>query len=204
LSDENLKKSSKKKSGLTVTEAAELAEAAAKAAAATAAAVKAEAEAALQKEYEEAAKIVAAAKAGSPSFTDKRSQERIFRREMGEPEFFHPKKDLVPPRAVLTEDEQEEVSRKVEIPTDQTPQYKPEILLSPEFGGTSDYESGINKLLEETKERLDRLQKDPRALAREIDQAEQDLKYLVSLQQNFFYGMNVFRTAKGGRSRLKE
>ena len=204
MSDENLKDSPKKKSGLTVTEAAELAEAAAKSAAIKAAAVKAEAEAVAQKEYEEAAKIVAAAKAGGALFTDKHSQERIFRREVGEPEFFHYKKDLVPPRTVLTEDEQEEISRKVEIPTDQTPLYKPELLLSPEFGGTSDYEYGISKLLEETGQKLDLLKNDPSAFAHDIAQAEQDLKYLVSLQQNFFYGMNVFRTAKGGRSKLKE
>lgn len=81
-------------------EAAELAEAAAKAAAAKAAAAKAAAEAEAQKEYEEAVKAVAAVKAVGASFTDKHSQERIFRREMGEPEFFHYKKDLVPPFAV--------------------------------------------------------------------------------------------------------
>jgi len=204
LSDENLQDPPKKKLGFTTAEAAELAEAAAKAAAAKAAAAKAAVEAEAQKEYEEAVKAVAAVKAASASFTDKHNQERIFRRELGEPEFFHHKKDLIPPRPVLTEEEQEEISRKVEIPTDQTPSYKPEHILSPEFGGTSDYESGIRNLLEEAKQKLDRLKNDPNAIAYDITQTEQDLKYLVSLHQNFYFGMNVFRTAKGGRGKLRE
>ena len=198
MSDENHQDPSKKKLGLTAAEAAELA------AAAKAAAAKAVAEAEAQKEYEEAVKAVAAAKAAGTSFTDKHSQERIFRREMGEPEFFHHKKDLVPPKHVLTEEEQEEISRKVEIPTDQTPSYKPEYLLSPEFGGTSNYESGINELVEETRQKLDRLKNDPHAIANDIIRTEQDLRYLDSLYQNYYFGMNVFRTAKGGRDKLRE
>ena len=204
MSDENQQVTPKKKLGLTVAEAAELAEAAAKAAAAKAAAAKAAAEAEAQKEYEEAAKAVATAKAGGASFTDKHGLERIFRREMGEPEFFLYKKDLVPPRPVLTDDEQEEISRKVEIPTDQTPSYKPEHILSPEFGGASNYESGISNLLEETRQKLDRLKNDPHALVDDIARTEQDLKYLDSLYQNYYFGMNVFRTAKGGRGKLRE
>ncbi|MGI0040899.1 MAG: hypothetical protein ACRD94_02925 [Nitrosopumilaceae archaeon] len=204
MSDENPQDPHKKKRGLTVTEAAELAEAAAKVAAAKAAAAKAAAEAEAQKEYEAAAKVVAAAKVAGASFTNKRNQERIFRREMGEPEFFYYKKELVPPRPVLTEEAQEEISRKVEIPTDQTPLYKPEYVLSPEFGGTSNYESGINELLKETRKKLDRLKNDPHAIADEIIRTEQDLKYLDSLYENFYFGMNVFRTAKGGRSKLRE
>lgn len=179
MSNENLQDPPKKKEGLTAAEAAELAEATAKAA------------------------VKATTEAGK-SFTNKHGQERIFRREMGEPEFFLHKKDLVPPRPVLTEDEQEEISRKVEIPTDQTPPYKPEHILSPEFGGMSDYESGISDLVEETKQKLDRLKNDPYALADDITRTEQDLKYLDSLYQNFYFGMNVFRTAKGGRGKLRE
>jgi colicin import membrane protein len=207
LSDEKPQAQPKKKQELTVAEIAELTEAAAKAAAAKAAAAKAAADAEAQKEYEAAAKAAAelakAAKAGQ-SFTDKRNQERIFRREMGEPEFFHSKSELMPPRPILTEDEQEEISRKVEIPTDQTPPYRPEYVLSPEFGGTSNYESGISELLEETRRKLERLKNDPHALTDDIVRAEQDLKYLDSLYQNFYFGMNVFRTAKGGRAKLHE
>jgi colicin import membrane protein len=194
----------KKDTELTAAEAAELAEVAAKAAAAKAEAAKVAAEAAAQKEYEEAAKIVAAAKAAGSAFTDNRSKERIFRREMGEPEFFRYKKDLVPARHILSEEEEEEISRRVEIPTDQTPQYKPEHVLSPEFGGTSNYESGVINLVEETRQKLDRLKNDPNASPYDIARTEEELMYLDSLHQNFYFGMNVFRTAKGGRSKLKE
>ena len=204
MSSENPKNLSQKKNGLTAAEAAELAEAAAKAAKVKAEEAKAAAEAAALKEYEEAKKAVASVKAANASFTDKHSQERIFRREMGEPEFFLSKKELVPPRPVLSEDEQEELSRKVEIPTDQTPLYKPEIMLSPEFGGTSNYESGIHELFEESKKKLSRLKNDPASPQDEIARAEQDLKYLDSLYENYYFGMNVFRTAKGGRAKIHE
>jgi len=199
LTDKKQQVPRKKKLELTAAEAAELAEAAAKAAAA-----KAAAEAEAQKEYEEAAKVVAAAMAAGSSLTDKHSQERIFRREMGEPEFFHHKKDLIPPRPVLTDEEQEEISRKVEIPTDQTPLYQPDHILSPEFGGASNYESGLSELVKETKQKLDQLKNDPNAIADDIARAEQDLMYLDSLYQNYYFGMNVFRTAKGGRAKLRE
>jgi colicin import membrane protein len=52
-------------------------------------------------------------------FTNKRKQERIFRREMGEPEFFLMYGGPVKP--ILTGDEIEELSRQVQIPKDQTP-----------------------------------------------------------------------------------
>ncbi len=199
MSAKNPQKPPKKKDGLKAAEAAKLTEVAAKEAA-----VKAAAEPAAQKEYEEAKKVVVAVKAASASFTDKHNQERIFRREMGEPEFFLSKKELVPPRPVLSEDEQEEISRKVEIPTDQTPQYKPEFILSPEFGGRSNYESGLNELFEETRKKLSQLKNNPSAIPDEIARTEQDLKYLDSLYDNYYFGMNVFRTAKGGRAKIHE
>jgi hypothetical protein len=225
LSDEKPQDPPKDKQGWTGAQAAELAREAAKAAETRLAAAKATVEAAA-KEYESAVEIAAkaaveaekefeatakaavakseAAKAASESYTNKRNQERIFRREMGEPEFFHTKKDLVPARPILTEDEQEEISRLVEIPSDQVPEYKPKHILSPEFGGASNYESGISTLVAETRQKLDRLRSDPNTTPDEISRAEQDLKYLDSLHDNFYFGMNVFRTAKGGRDKLRE
>lgn len=191
------KSNPKKKEGFTAAEAAALAEAIAKRA-------KAAAEEVADEEYEAAKASAVAVVKASEAFTNKRNQERIFRREMGEPEFFHTKADLIPTRPVLSEEEQEEISRMVEIPTDQTPPYKPEHMLSPEFGGTSNYESGITQLVEETRLKLDRLKNTPDVTPLDISKAEQDLKYLDSLYQNFYFGMNVFRTAKGGRDRLKE
>lgn len=200
MSDE--KKSSKNKVELTAAEAAELAEAAAKAAAAKAAAAKAAAEAEAEKEYEAAAGQAVADT--TPILVDKRGQERIFRREMGEPEFFRYKKDLAPTLPILTEDDIKEISKKVEIPTDRIPPYKPEHILSPELGGLTSYEAGVSELKDETRQRLERLRNDPNATLSEIQKVEEDLKTLDYLYQNYYIGMNVFRTAKGGRDKIKE
>ena len=160
-------------------------------------------EAAWAAEYEKAKASVVKSEA-SESFTDKRKRERIFRREMGEPEFFYNQQTLAPPRPVLTQNEQEEISRQVLIPTDQTPKYEPTNILSPEFFGASNYETGIDDLTEETKQKLERLKNDPDAIPDDIERAEQDLKYMENLINNFNFGMNVFRTAKGGREKLRE
>lgn len=203
MSDETSQDTSKNKVGLTAAEAAELAEATAKAAAAKAAAAKAAVEAEAEKEYEAAAGEAVSAEA-SQTFTNKRGQERIFRREMGEPEFFRYKKDLVPTTPILTEEDIREISKRVEIPTDQIPPYKPEHILSPELGGISNYEAGISDLREETEQKLERLRNDPDATLQEIQRIEEDLKTLDYLYQNYYVGMNVFRTAKGGRDKLRE
>ena len=156
-----------------------------------------------EKEYEAIAKASTKASAAAKPLTDKRNEERIFRREMGEPEFFRSKKDLAPKRPILSEEEQEEISRKVEeFPVDATPQYKPQHVLSPEFAGTSNYESGISELVAQAKTKLDRLQNDPTASAEEIAHVEKELEYLDSLRESFFYGMNVFRTAQQGRAKI--
>ncbi len=86
----------------------------------------------------------------------------------------------------------------------QIPPYKPIRILSPEFRGTSNYEVGITDLLKEKVEKLDRLRSDPEANTADICQAEEDLKTLDYLYENFNIGMNVFRTAKGGRDKIKE
>ena len=160
-------------------------------------------EAAWAAEYEKAKLLVVKSDAGE-SFTDKRKRERIFRREMGEPEFFYNQQILAPPRPVLTQDEQDDISRKVLIPTDQTPKYEPKHILSPEFLGSSNYETGIDDLTEETKQKLERLKNDPDAIPDDIKRSEEDLKYMENLIENFNFGMNVFRTASGGRKKLRD
>ncbi len=193
------KKSSK--SGMTAPELAALADAEASTAMARSKAAKEAVEKALDEEYKEAAKEAVVAKV-SDSFTNKRFQEQIFRREMGEPEFFLRKHELAPPRPILTAEEEEEISRRVEIPMDQTPKYVPELMLSPEYHGTSNYESGVASFRDEIEERLAKLQKDPDASKQEIRQAEEDLKTIDYLFENYNLGMNVFRTAKGGRNKF--
>ena len=193
------KKSSK--SGMTASELAAMADTETNAAMARSKVAKEAAEKALDEEYKEAAKEVVVAKV-SNSFTNKRLSEQIFRREMGEPEFFLRKHELAPPRPIPTAEEEEEISRRVEIPTDQTPKYVPELMLSPEFHGRSNYESGVASFRDEIEEKLAKLQNDPNASKQELHQAEEDLKTMDNLFENFNLGMNVFRTAKGGRNKF--
>ena len=177
------------------------AEAAYEAAKAKVKAVREASEAAWKAEYE-TIKAEAGEKREAGQFSNKRKQDRIFRREMGEPEFFL--MDTGPVKPILTGDEIEEITRKVQTPKDQTPQYNPENVLSPEFGGTTNYETGVTDLIEEAKQKLDRLLNDPEATQQEIELAKLDLKKLNYLYDNYNMGMNVFRTAKGGRDTLRE
>ena len=187
---------------VAASETAAEAEAAYKAAERKLKAARVASEAAWKAEYESAKELVVEVKTGD-SFSNKRKQDRIFRREMGEPEFFLFDK-RVTMKSVLSSEEQEEISRKVQIPTDQTPKYDPKHVLSPEFAGDSNYESGIEDLLDEAKQKLDRLLNDPEANPQEIELTKNSLKKLEYLLENFELGMNVFRTAKGGRSTLRE
>jgi len=164
-------------------------------------AARATSEAAWKAEYD-AIKVEAVETKKTGQFSDKYKQDRIFRREMGEPEFFL--MDIGPVKSILTGDEIEEIARRVQDPKDQTPKYNPEHILSPEFGGTTNYESGITDLIEKAKQKLDRLLNDPEASQQEIELAELDLKKLNYLYDNYHMGINVFRTAKGGRDTLRE
>lgn len=103
-----------------------------------------------------------------------------------------------------TPEEIEEISKRVETFTNQTPQYNPKHVLSPEYSGTSNYEQGIIIVRKETEEKLARLRNDPDASEQQIRQAEEDLKTLDHLYENYHIGMNVFRTAHGGREKLRE
>ncbi len=165
-------------------------------------AAKANAEAIAEEEYKAIAAEVKSETATKSDHTFKRQSEEIFRRDMGEPEFFLNKKDRFP-RPILSADEQESLTRQAEIPRDQTPEYVPERVLSPEFAGVSSYERGVVLFLEETRQRLKELQSNPDATKQEIKGTKDKIIYLESLHENFFIGMNVFRTAKGGRSKLK-
>jgi colicin import membrane protein len=116
--------------------AAEKAEIALQKAIAKAADAKEKAEAAAEAEYQVIADEVKEDVAKRPAHTFKRQGEEIFRREMGEPEFWLDKKDRFP-RPILSAEEQESITRKAEAFTDVTPNYVPEHVLSPEFGGVS-------------------------------------------------------------------
>ena len=51
--------------------------------------------------------------------------------------------------------------------------------------------------------KLEKLKKDPNATKKEIQGTKDQITYLESLHENFYIGMNVFRTAKGGRDKLR-
>ena len=187
---------------VTASESAADAEAIYEAAKVKVKAARAKSEEVWKAEYE-AAKAEVGEVRQTGQFSNKRKQERIFRREMGEPEFFLMDRDI-PLTTILTGDEIEEIGRKVQTPKDQTPQYNPQNILSPEFGGTTNYESGITDMIEEAKLKLDRLLNNPESTQQEIELAKEDLKKLNFLYDNYNLGMNVFRTAKGGRDTLRE
>jgi len=182
--------------------AAEEAEIAVKEAIAKAEAAKAEAEAAAEEEYKAIAAEVKADAAKAPDYTFKRQGEEIFRREMGEPEFWLEKEDRFP-RPILTAEQQDSLTRQAETPQDQTPVYEPEHVLSPEFEGISNYERGVDEILEVAKLKLETLKDNPDATKKEIKDTEDEITYLESLHENYFIGMNVFRTAHGGREKIK-
>ena len=187
---------------LIASEAAAKAEASYETAKAQLKTARATSEAAWKAGYEAAKAQVGEIDQAGKLFTHKRKQERIFRREMGEPEFFLMHKGPVKP--ILTGDEIEELSRQVQIPKDQTPKYNPEHILSPEFSGGTNYESGIQDLVDETKLKLERLLNDPEANPQEIELTKLALKKLNYLFENYNLGMNVFRTTKGGREKIQE
>jgi colicin import membrane protein len=183
-------------------ETAAKAEAAYEAARSKLKAARAASEAAWKADYEATKAQVGEVDQAGKLFTNKRKQERIFRREMGEPEFFLMSKG--PAKPILTSDEIEEISRKVQIPKDQTPKYNPEHILSPEFSGGTNYETGIQGLREEAKLKLERLLNEPETNLQEIELTKLALKKLDYLLENYNLGMNVFRTAKGGREKIQD
>ncbi len=197
-------KAREKKESTTVSvskaeKAAALAEKAAKAAAkAEEAKLKAEAE------HQTAVKLATSPEEAGEVLSNKRNQERIFRREMGEPEFFRNKKELAPLRPILSDAEGQAISRKVQIPINNIPQYAPEHILSPEYAGLSNYELGISTVQEETEEKLASLRNDPNANPMYIKKAEADLQLIENMVNNYSLTTNVFRTAKGGRDKLKK
>jgi colicin import membrane protein len=62
----------------------------------------------------------------------------------------------------------------------------------------------LTDLIEEAKQKLDKLLNNPEATKQELDLAKLDLKKLEYLYDNYNMGMNVFRTAKGGRDKISE
>lgn len=160
------------------------------------------ADATLEEEYRKVAESLKQEKPRD-SFTDYRTVDIIFRRELGEPEFWLDKRERAPARLMLSDEEAREISRRVEVPTDQVPAYDPQYILSKEYGGMSSYEVGITAILGEALEEVEALRR-AGAGDDEVRRAETEAEKLGYLYQNYHLGMNVFRTAKGGRDRAKK
>ena len=184
-------------------QAAQKAEEAAEKAIAKAKKLKEAAAKAAEDEFKAIAEEVKSEVPTTPEYSYKRKTEQIFRRDMGEPEFFLNKDDRFP-KPILSEDEKDNITRKALNYEDTTPNYNPQNILDERYGGTSNYETGITVLGDELQAKLDRLRNDPESLSEDIEKVEQDLSYLDSLHQNYSLGMNVFRTAKGGREKLRD
>lgn len=114
------------------------------------------------------------------------------------------KDDDKPKPRTYTAEEIAEISRKVEQFSDQTPKYDPQYVLSPEYKGTSNYEEGIRLVRQEAVDRLAALQANPDSDTALMRRIIEDIKTLDHLYENFNIGMNVFRTAHGGRSKLRK
>ena len=202
--NDNGKKSIKaSKDAEAAAQAAEKAQVAAEKAIAKAKELKEAAAKAAEDEFKAIADEVKTDPPKGPDFSNKRKTEIIFRREMGEPEFFLDKVDRFP-KPILSEDEKDDITRKALNYEDTTPAYDPQNILDERYGGTSNYETGITVLGDELQAKLERLRNDPESLPEDIQKVEQDLTYLDSLHENYYLGMNVFRTAKGGREKLRD
>jgi hypothetical protein len=104
----------------------------------------------------------------TPEYSYKRKNEQIFRRAMGEPEFFLDKDDRFP-KPILSEDEKDVITRKALNYEDTTPNYDPQNILDERYGGTSNYETGITVLGDELQAKLERLRNDPESLSADIE-----------------------------------
>lgn len=76
--------------------------------------------------------------------------------------------------------------------------------LDPAFHGESNYEVGLEGLLEETRAKVRKLQSDPHTTQDTLKDAVEKLQVLEGLWENYHIGMNVFRNAKGGRDGIRE
>ena len=94
------------------------------------------------------------------------------------------------------------INNNAEKSTYLVPNYSPHHILSPEFEGKSNYEMGIQDLIADSNNKLKSLT-NRKSSSSKTQQLVEDLKTLNCLYENYHIGMNVFRTAKGGRDKLR-
>ena len=98
---------------------------------------------AAEDEFKAIAEEVKSEASKTPDYSYKRKTEQIFRRAMGEPEFFLDKDDRFP-KPILSEDEKDDITRRALNYEDTTPTYDPQNILDERYGGNSNYETGIH------------------------------------------------------------
>jgi len=76
--------------------------------------------------------------------------------------------------------------------------------IDPAFHGESNYEVGLEVLLEERRNLIAKLEADPQTSQETLQSAREALQVVEGLWQNYHIGMNVFRNAKGGRDGIRE
>ena len=104
----------------------------------------------------------------------------------------------------LTDEQIMGIAIRVSRPTDQTPKYDPKNVLDPKFEGYSNYENSLHDLSHEKQKELDDLVSNPKSSKHDQKIAKQELAAVNSLRENYFSSMDVFRTSKGGRNKLRK
>ena len=104
----------------------------------------------------------------------------------------------------LTEEQIIGIAIRVSRPTDQIPKYNPDHVLDSKFEGYSNYENSLRDLSHEKQKELDDLVSNPKSSKYNQKIAKQELTAVNSLRENYFSSMDVFRTSKGGRDKLRK
>jgi|TARA_B100001750_G_scaffold213590_1_gene196183 colicin import membrane protein len=104
----------------------------------------------------------------------------------------------------LTEEQIIGIAIRVSRPTDQIPKYNPDQVLDSKFEGYSNYENSLRNLSHEKQKELDDLVRNPKSSKHDQKIAKQELTAVNSLRENYFSSMDIFRTSKGGRDKLRK
>ena len=104
----------------------------------------------------------------------------------------------------LTEEQIIRIAIRVSRPTDQIPKYNPDHVLDSKFEGYSNYENSLRDLSHEKQKELDDLVSNPKSSKYNQKIAKQELTAVNSLRENYFSSMDIFRTSKGGRDKLRK
>ena len=104
----------------------------------------------------------------------------------------------------LTKEQIIGIAIRVLRPNDQTPKYDPKNVLDSKFEVYSNYENSLHDLSHEKQKEFDDLVSNPKSSEYDQKIAKQELTAVNSLREIYFSSMDVFRTSKGGRDKLRK